>query len=83
MQKIKKGSCPEFPFFGARYPDAQCIDGILWDLDSCDERGLISIGDNPPCPFCNTKPFIDYQLGDFENKYSLLKMILAIKKKYS
>lgn len=52
--------CPVFPFFGATYPDAQCIDGQLWDLDNCNDNGLYSIGDNPPCPFCNTEAFVDY-----------------------
>ena len=42
------------PHFGANYPDACCIDGYLWDLDSCDEPGggLTSGGDDP-CPQCN------------------------------
>ena len=45
--------CPEFPFFGASYPDARCINGYLWDLDKCDENGnLYGVGDIP-CPFCN------------------------------
>lgn len=26
-----KHPCPEFPFFGASYPDAHCINGYLWD----------------------------------------------------
>lgn len=52
--------CSEFPFFGATYPDATCIDGRLWDLDKCHENGLYSSGDNPPCPFCNTEAFIEY-----------------------
>ncbi len=54
--------CPEFPFFGAKYPDATCIDGELWDLDKGDANGLIWSGDesHPPCPFCNTDAFIDY-----------------------
>lgn len=30
--------CPEFPFFGASYSDARCINGYLWDLDKCDEK---------------------------------------------
>ena len=70
--------CPEFPFFGASYPDATCIDGELWDLDKCDENGLISSGYNPPCPFCNTEAFIDYhtdiddkELQDMNNDESL------------
>lgn len=70
--------CPEFPFFGATYPDATCIDGHLWDLDKCDENGLISSGDNPPCPFCNTEAFVDYftdiddkELAEMNNDESL------------
>lgn len=45
--------------FGATYPDAICIDGELWDLDSCDEPGgpLFSGGD-VPCPCCNTKEYV-------------------------
>lgn len=42
------------PFFGATYPDACCIDGFLWDLDSCDEPGgPLSSGGDQPCPQCN------------------------------
>lgn len=29
-----RNTCPEFPLFGANYPDATCIDGILYDLDN-------------------------------------------------
>ena len=44
------------PFFGATYPDACCIDGYLWDLDSCDEPGgALSVGGDIPCPACNPK----------------------------
>lgn len=57
----EKKTCPEIPFFGASYPDATCIDGELWDLDACDEGGLYSSGDNPPCPFCRTLDFLDRQ----------------------
>lgn len=40
--------------FGATYEDATCIDGYLWDLDSCDEPGgTLSIGGDIPCPQCN------------------------------
>ena len=51
----KKTQCPEFPYFGAIYPDACCIDGYLWDLDSCDSPGsnLLTSGGDDPCPFCN------------------------------
>ena len=60
-------SCPNFPYFGASYPDAGCVDGELWDLDKCDDNGLYSSGDNPPCPFCNTEAFIDYHT-DIDDK---------------
>lgn len=45
----------EAPTFGAYYPDGTCIEGYMWDLDSCDEPGgsLFSGGDMP-CPWCNT-----------------------------
>lgn len=76
--KELKQSCPDFPFFGAKYPDATCIDGKLWDLDNCDENGLISSDDNPPCPFCNTDAFLNYivdtdekDLADIHNNSTL------------
>lgn len=48
------------PYFGAGYPDACCIDGFLWDLDSCDEPGGgLSIGGDDPCPKCNHELFIE------------------------
>lgn len=41
--------------FGASYPDAACIDGYLWDLDSCDEPGgNLTKGGELACPRCNT-----------------------------
>jgi hypothetical protein len=66
-KKIIVNQCPEFPYFGAPYPDAGCIDGYLWDLDKCDEAGLYSNGDNPPCPFCNTEAFISH-ITDIDDK---------------
>ena len=40
--------------FGAPYPDSCCIDGYLWDLDSCDEPGGgLRSGGDIPCPRCN------------------------------
>lgn len=48
--------------FGASYPDAQCVDGFLWDEDSCDVPGgpLMSGGDIP-CPKCNAEAYADHQ----------------------
>lgn len=45
--------------FGAHYPDGTCIDGYMWDLDSCDESGGgLTSGGDIPCPFCNTAEHI-------------------------
>ena len=30
---MAKGCRNEFPYFGASYPYAHCINGYLWDLD--------------------------------------------------
>jgi RNA polymerase subunit RPABC4/transcription elongation factor Spt4 len=51
----------EAPTFGARYPDGTCVDGWMWDLDSCDEPGgSLMDGGDQPCPFCNTVEFIEW-----------------------
>lgn len=43
----KNKQCPEFPYFGATYPDARCIGGCLYDLDDCNENGnLIERGND-------------------------------------
>ncbi len=61
------GCSEEFPWFGAHYPDAQCIDGYLWDLDSY-EDGLLTSGGDYPCPYCNAREFLDYLKDDVEEK---------------
>lgn len=62
----KKQQCPEFPFFGANYPDARCIDGYLYDLDDCDDNGnLYEPADKIPCPFCNKEKYFEkYDIMD-------------------
>ena len=52
--------CPEFSHFGARYPDARCIDGYLWDMDS-DENGYLTSGGDDPCPYCNPNEYMEYK----------------------
>lgn len=42
----------------AHYPDARCIDGFLWDLDSGDGDGFLTSGGDVPCPACNTVEYI-------------------------
>lgn len=56
-------------FFGATYEDGVCIDGYMWDLDSCEEPGgpLLNGGDTP-CPNCNRGAYLCwvYDLDDPE-----------------
>lgn len=64
----EKEDCPgQMPvsYFGATYPDSQCIDGYLWDEDSGDGDGLDSGGDIP-CPFCKPEEHLSYMKGDGE-----------------
>jgi len=45
--------------FGGGYIDSTCIDGYLWDLDSCDEPGGgLTSGGEWACPRCNTREFL-------------------------
>lgn len=83
FMRKNNGRCPEFPYFGASYPDAQCHDGFLWDLDKCDEDGLYSSGDNPPCPFCNTKGFIKNEGIEKKEVFSILQRIQNTINKYA
>jgi len=83
-------SCPEFPYFGAKYPDATCIDGYLWDLDKCDESGMLYGGGDEPCPFCNTETFIEQNIDDDEEleenekitRQLLLNYVEKLREKY-
>jgi hypothetical protein len=79
-----KQQCPEFPHFGAKYPDAACIDGYLWDLDSY-EAGHLMIGGDHPCPFCNSEEYIEMYLDEDEGltRDVLLKQIENTHTKYS
>lgn len=66
-EEKKFNQCPEFPHFGARYPDATCIDGYLWDLDKY-ENGMLYGGGEDPCPFCNTESYIEWAGVDPEDE---------------
>ena len=58
METDRKEQCPEFPYFGASYPDACCIDGYLYDMDDSDPDGcLCEMHEKHPCPFCNWDEF--------------------------
>lgn len=73
MEK-KTNQCPEIPFFGARYPDGRCIDGFMWDLDKCDENGLIGGGEYP-CPFCNSEMVIQEAIDNEEGSREELEQL--------
>lgn len=67
-------NCPDIPFFGSEEPDARCIKGYLWDLNTFGE-GKTPQGGEIPCPFCNTDKFIEYDpfnIKEYFNK-ELLK----------
>lgn len=54
--------------FGAAYPDAVCIDGLLWDLDSCAEPGgPLRNGGEIPCPTCNHESWLEHARDQIEN----------------
>lgn len=71
------------PYFGATYPDACCIEGMLWDLDSCDvPGGSLSSGGDVPCPQCQHDAWLESFRDEvfmegyeaFENGQSKLRM---------
>ena len=77
----------EFPHFGANYPDARCIDGYLWDMDSGEatEDGIdFSYGGYDPCPICNTEKWLETVLDneEFETEDDALNYVEYLKKKY-
>lgn len=79
-----ENGCPTFPFFGAHYPDAVCIDGYLWDLDKCNGDGSLYGGGEEPCPFCNFEYFLENNL-DEENgntRESLIEYVEKLREKY-
>lgn len=79
--------CPEFPHFGAHYPDATCINGFLWDLDSCgDDHSILHHGGEDPCPFCNTEAYLEWAgVGDPDGptREEILIRIENTRKRYS
>lgn len=80
---MSKGCGIEFPHFGARYPDALCVDGYLYDMDSWDGCGYF-IGGDEPCPVCNTDEWLELVLenGQFETKEKALQYVEQLKKRY-
>lgn len=79
----KVNQCPEFPYFGASYPDATCIDGYLWDLDKFD-NGMLYGGGEEPCPFCNTQAFIQRHEDELNGVYraDIERYIANLREKY-
>lgn len=80
--EVQVNTCPEFPYFGAHYPDATCIDGHLWDLDKYEDGHLYG-GGEVPCPFCNSELFIEYEGAETKKqKRRILAWIERLKRKY-
>ena len=83
-EETKNHGCGvEFPHFGANYPDAKCIDGYLWDMDSY-EDGVYTIGGDDPCPICNTEEWLKDVLDDeiFKTRDEALEYVKMLKSKY-
>ena len=54
--------------FGGGYIDSTCIEGYLWDLDSCDEPGGgLTHGGEWACPRCNTRQYLADALEDAQS----------------
>lgn len=81
-----KGCNNEFPYFGANYPDAHCIDGYLWDMDSGEstEDGVVyTSGGDEPCPFCNEEEWLERVVETiFDTKEEALAWRDAIAKRW-
>ncbi|SHF19193.1 hypothetical protein [Chryseobacterium vrystaatense] len=82
MENTKTNQCPEFPHFGASYPDATCIDGYLWDLDHVNDDGTLYGGGDDPCPFCNKEEFVEW-LGDEWSRIDAETYIENLEEKYN
>ena len=84
MENTKEKQCPQFPYFGAKYPDASCTDGYLWDLDSYDsDAGGCTKGGEDPCPFCNESEYVQ-RLKDSEfSEIEIQAHIEYLNKKYN
>jgi hypothetical protein len=83
-KQMEINGCPDFPFFGATYPDATCVDGQLYDLDKCDQdHNLYEMGEYWPCPFCKTEAFIKTYAEYSGKKYmEVRQMVKSLKEKY-
>lgn len=55
--------------FGASYPDAVCIDGYLWDLDSDDGDNMLTSGGDIPCPACAGQDWVHALLDTAANSF--------------
>ncbi len=59
MSKEPNKTCGyEGSHFGAAYSDAMCVNGLLWDMDSIDDEGMLTSGGDMPCPQCNTEAYL-------------------------
>ena len=81
---MSKGCGIEFPHFGANYPDARCIDGYLWDLDSGGPGEPLTIGGDDPCPVCNKEEWLESVMEneEFDTEADALAYRDAIIDKY-
>lgn len=78
---MKKGCGIAFPLW-ARYPDAKCIDGLLYDMDSWDDdlQEYTSRWDEM-CPVCHPEYWLESCETEYERK-RYLEWIEGLKKTY-
>lgn len=81
---LNENRCPEFPYFGANYPDARCVDGFLWDMDKCDDLGRLYGGGEEPCPLCNTESFFKHHHDPWSGITNdlIVKRVTKLKQEY-
>lgn len=79
---MKKGCRNQFPFFGAKYPDAVCIGGKLWDLDSYEEGLGLTKGGDEDCPICCLESYLN-SCETKEEKQSFLAYRETLIKKWN
>lgn len=83
LEQLMKKNCPEFPFFGAKYPDARCVDGYLYDMDNCNDEGQVYLtGEEHPCPFCNTEKFTEEQKDNEQDLEKVSKWMESVMERY-
>lgn len=68
--------------FGAQYPDSVCVEGQLFDADSCDDEGnLYEPAEYVPCPMCHREEAIKWHAsrsyGTYKERIAAARLLVA------